>query len=74
MTHRHGQTVETGPAEITVRTGKPEDLDAVMRLYRDLDMRDDARKAYKRLVKTLNDHLHVAPSPQVQQLADQIGS
>ncbi|MBI1259377.1 MAG: hypothetical protein GC204_18070 [Chloroflexi bacterium] len=47
---------------------------AVMRLYRDLDMQDDARRAYRRLVKTLNDHLHVAPSQQVQQLADQIGS
>jgi len=56
---------------------KPEREDsthAVMRLYRDLDMRDDANKAYHRLVKTLSDRLHVAPSPQVQQLAAQLGS
>jgi len=55
---------------------KPEREDsthAVMRLYRDLNMRDDAQKAYRRLVKTLNDRLHVSPSPQVQQLAAQIG-
>jgi two-component SAPR family response regulator len=55
---------------------KPEREDsthAVMRLYRDLDMQDDAKKAYRRLVKTLNDRLHVAPSAQVQQLAAQIG-
>ena len=56
---------------------KPEREDlthAVMRLYHDLNMQDDAKKAYRRLVKTLNDRLHVAPSPQVQQLAAQIGS
>ncbi len=56
---------------------KPEREDsthAVMRLYRDLDMRDDAKKAYRRLVKTLNDRLKVSPSAQVQQLAAQIGS
>ena len=51
---------------------KPEREDsthAVMRLYLSLNMRDDAHKAYRRLVKTLNDRLHVSPSPQVQQLA-----
>ena len=56
---------------------KPEREDAthaVMRLYRDLDMQDDARLVYRRLVTTLNDRLHVTPSPQVQQLAAQIGS
>ncbi|MEO8394361.1 MAG: bacterial transcriptional activator domain-containing protein [Chloroflexota bacterium] len=55
---------------------KPEREDsthAVMRLYRDLDMRDDAKKAYRRLVTTLRDRLHVSPSPQVEQLAAQIG-
>ena len=56
---------------------KPEREDsthAVMRLYRDLDMRDDAQQAYRRLVKTLNDRLHVSPSSQVQQLAARLGS
>lgn len=56
---------------------KPEREDsthAVMRLYSDLGMRDDAQQAYRRLVKTLHDLLKVTPSQQVQQLAAQIGS
>ncbi len=46
---------------------------SVMRLYRDLDMRDSARIVYQRLAKALRDQLNVAPSPQVQQLAAEIG-
>ena len=56
---------------------KPEREDsthAVMRLYSDLGMREDALQAYRRLVKILHDSLKVTPSQQVQQLAAQIGA
>lgn len=55
---------------------KPEREDAAyaaMRLYRELDMPLDGLKTFHRLDRTLRTRLNVAPSPQVQQLADQLG-
>lgn len=45
---------------------------AIMRLYNDMNMPDDALKVYHRLVKTLRHRLKVDPSSHVQQLASQI--
>lgn len=45
---------------------------AIMRLYNDMKMPDDALKVYHRLVKTLRHRLKVDPSSHVQQLASQI--
>ena len=56
---------------------KPEREDsafAVMRLYNDLKMPDDALLVYHRLVKTLRNKLKVDPSSHVQQLASQINT
>jgi DNA-binding SARP family transcriptional activator len=56
---------------------KPEREDsayAAMRLYRELDMPQDGLKTYQRLASTLRERLNVAPSSQLQQLAEQLGS
>jgi DNA-binding SARP family transcriptional activator len=46
---------------------------AIMRLYQELQLPDDALKVYHRLVTTLKERLNVEPSAQVQKLAAQIG-
>lgn len=54
---------------------KPEREDsafAIMRLYRDMKMLEDALKVYERLVRTLRHKLKVDPSSHVQQLAAQL--
>ncbi len=45
---------------------------AVMRLYRDLGQPEQGLQVYRRLDKTLNETLHVAPSSQIQQLAAEL--
>ncbi|MCC6803538.1 MAG: hypothetical protein IT319_11700 [Anaerolineae bacterium] len=54
---------------------KPEREDsayAAMRLYGELDMPQDGVKTYQRLARTLQARLNVTPSPQLQQLAEQL--
>ncbi|MEP7291301.1 MAG: bacterial transcriptional activator domain-containing protein [Chloroflexota bacterium] len=55
---------------------KPEREDSaysIMRLYRELNMTDDALQVYRRLAKTLKDKLKVEPSSHIQKLATQLG-
>lgn len=46
---------------------------AIMRLYNDLDLKEDALHAYRRLSSTLKNRLKVEPSSHIQKLAAQLG-
>lgn len=58
-------------------TLKPEREDAafaIMQLYRDMQMPDDALQVYRRLAKTLHNQLKLEPSARLQKLATDIES
>jgi two-component SAPR family response regulator len=57
-----------------LRTEREDAAYAAMRLYRDLNMPQDALATYQRLVKTLRERLNVAPSSQIHQLAVLLGA
>lgn len=57
----------------SLRPEREDSTYAVMRLYAELSMPQDAMRGYRRLESTLRKKLNVSPSPQVQQLASQIG-
>lgn len=57
----------------SLRPEREDSTFAVMRLYAELSMPQDAMRGYRRLESTLRKKLNVSPSPQVQQLASQIG-
>ncbi len=71
---RDGKVEEALDAYLRAARIKPEREDtalAIMRLYRQLDLRQDALRVYGRLERALQNGLNVAPSPQIQQLAEE---
>ncbi len=56
-----------------LRPEREDSAHAAMRIYGALGMADDGLRVYRLLAKTLRERLKVTPSPQVQQLAAQLG-
>lgn len=74
---RDGERREALDAYLRAARIKPEREDtalAIMRLYRQLGLRQDALRVYERLENALQNGLKVRPSQQIQQLADEIKS
>ncbi len=72
---RDGHQHEALDAYLRAARIKPEREDttlAIMRLYRQLALPQDALQVYERLEKALQNGLKVRPSPQIQQLAEEI--